>query len=388
VLTGSVEHEMPSAVELSAIRDIQNAAGTEHWPEDVAGPLRVLRFLRGRLGDKEAAQEMFKAMIRWRQQETRFNVEKLRSSVMGMSLEEFQHHFASMPQRPYLPAAFLGRSRTGNVVVWFKVGMWDIEGLMNEFGEHAMIKHEVQKMEYVFWLFAELSKREGRIPYLFVLLDLEAASGKLLHGKTRPKLLEMAKSLGMFYLDAVEVTLVINAPWAFRAAWALFTPMMTERQKSKMRVFGSIDNRADRDSLHATIAPEILPAALGGTAEPDLFGRKDNVCRQPVAKARRETIDEDGFLGIPLFSCCMSRPDRRGNCDSTLDEQAFVSPRRDETAKVQPEVLVPTSKSSSFSIWVLSMWTIMAALLATIFFDGHVCIRSQCLELPPLRFLV
>ncbi|CAE8628936.1 unnamed protein product, partial [Polarella glacialis] len=100
-LLGAVEHNLPSRQESQIIDEILRGVDCPAELDiDVAGPLRVLRFLRGRLGNKAEAAELFQvdapsstlkeAMLRWRLQECRFRVEDLRSNVIGLSLEDFQ----------------------------------------------------------------------------------------------------------------------------------------------------------------------------------------------------------------------------------------------------------------------------------------------------------
>merc|ERR1712220_45893 len=119
---------------------------------------------------------------------------------------------------------------------------------------------------------------------------------------TRNLVLEATKVLGAFYIDAVETTLVINAPFVCRAVWALVSPFLTQRQKNKMRVVGSMDNVDNLAALHATVSPEILPASLGGSADPDFWGH----AAQGVHMRPHATVDTRDFLSSWL-SCCIAR---------------------------------------------------------------------------------
>ncbi|CAE8630651.1 unnamed protein product [Polarella glacialis] len=370
-LLGAVEHDLPSRQESQIIDEILRGVDCPAELDiDVAGPLRVLRFLRGRLGNKAEAAELFQAMLRWRLQECRFRVEDLRSNVIGLSLEDFQRRFAAKPERQYLPSAFLGRSRQGGIVALYKAGMWDIEGLNQQFDENAMLRHEVEKMEWVFWYFQECCKREDRVPYLVVLLDLEGASSKLLQGETRNAVMDMAKSLGAFYLDAVEVTIVINAPWVFRAARAMMAPLLTERQKAKVRMLGSLEDSANLAALHATIAPELLPVALGGSAAPDVFGdqaRKLSPVQHPPRPAPRSTgrsvtqVDSSMFA-MDFWSCCMGRD--VGPTPSSPQRYSFEAVPAQRSVR-ERAVVVKASKGNYFSVYdFVAVCLVIVALAA------------------------
>merc|ERR1711957_741173 len=119
--------------------------------------------------------------------------------------------------------------------------------------------------------------------------------------RPRSMILEATKVLGSFYCDAVETTVVINAPFICRAIFALVSPFMTQRQKNKMRVIGNIQDPAFLEELHATIAPEILPATLGGSAEPDFWGQRSSTVK-PQAPAQVASPD---FMSSWL-SCCVA----------------------------------------------------------------------------------
>eukprot|EP00928_Gymnodinium_smaydae_P059167 TRINITY_DN42404_c0_g1_i1.p1 TRINITY_DN42404_c0_g1~~TRINITY_DN42404_c0_g1_i1.p1 ORF type:complete len:392 (+),score=43.58 TRINITY_DN42404_c0_g1_i1:62-1237(+) len=317
---GAVEHEPPSPEEARTIEEILRDVGEEaaHFGPDVAGSWRVLRFLRGRLGCREEAAQMFRDMLQWRRQEARFSVDELRRSVVGLELDDYKAYFAAKPERRYLPASFLGRSRRGELVAYYKIGSWDVEGLVRQHGIHALMRHEVEKMEWIMWYFHQRCQEESRVPYLIVLLDLEGVTMRLLTGESRNYLLEIARSLSAYYLDAAEVTIVLNAPWIFRAGYALFSPMLTERQKAKLRMFGHSSDKSSLAALHATISPDVLPRWLGGTAEIDLWGKRarhiQTAAGQRSAHLRASNDTANFVFDWSLFSCCLGRPEGSERC--------------------------------------------------------------------------
>lgn len=306
-LLGSVEHELPDHQETEAIEDVmREVANTESYPLDVAGPLRALRFLRGSLGDKVEAVRLFNDMLEWRSHDTGLRVDELRASVVGLDLEKYQEYYAAKPERPYLPGAFLGRSRRGALVVYYKGGSWDAEGVLQKFGDNGVLRHEVEKLEWIMWFFQRCSEEEKRVEYLVVLLDLEGASMAQLRGKSRQALIQCSKNLSNYYRDAVELTIIINTPVIFRAVWALITPFLTQRQQAKLRLLGSATDESTRAALHATIAPELLPASLGGTAEPDLWGQRARL--QRLAENQFRSRREKRASQLPEWmTCCFHK---------------------------------------------------------------------------------
>lgn len=362
-LLGDVQRELPSHAELQTIQEFMlEISHSESFPGDVAGPVRAVRFLRGRLGNKQEAVQFFKAMLEWRVQETRFNVNGLRASVAGLSFEEYQRHYAAKLERRYLPGAFLGRSRMGGLVFFSKGGMFDIEGMLQEFGEHAFMKHEVEKMEWVMWSLHKCCNEEQQVPYLVNILDLEGASRRLIQGKSRNALGEAVKSLSTFYVDATEVNIVINAPWVFRIAWAMFSPLLTERQQAKMRILGSSADATNRAALHATVSPDLLPPSLGGCATLDLWGEdaQKRVSQALVCPRDANASKKGGSDAASWFlSCCLVCGPRSCSKDSPqlpLMEVTSYTGTRDVSSDGLPKAIIsPTSRTvfSSALFWIL-----------------------------------
>eukprot|EP00927_Polykrikos_kofoidii_P055884 TRINITY_DN50069_c0_g1_i1.p1 TRINITY_DN50069_c0_g1~~TRINITY_DN50069_c0_g1_i1.p1 ORF type:complete len:388 (-),score=42.48 TRINITY_DN50069_c0_g1_i1:21-1184(-) len=323
-LVSVVERELPDERELQILRKMRREAGVDgpscESAPDVMGNLRAMRFLRGRSCDVAVASEMFQNMLTWRAQETRFNVDDLRKRVVGFSIEEFQKYYAAKPERPFLPAAFLGRSRTGAVVVYCKVGSWDLGEAMLKCGEVCVLESEVEKLEWIMWNFHKICVEERRVPYLLVLADAAGASFSQVRGKQREALKAIVQNLGNNYIDAVELTLVYNASLAFRALWAIVSTFLTERQKSKLRVFGDPNEATTRALLHAAVAPEVLPKCLGGTAVVDIWGSmaRESAEASP-SRTKLKNRKQSSSTFSSWISCCVSRHADR-------DEVTFADP--------------------------------------------------------------
>lgn len=294
-IRGFVEEDPPSKVEErlinAVVRDVV-ASQSEGLPRDVAGDLRILRYLRGRLHIHEEACDLFGRTLEWREQEERFDVSLIHSRMAGMTPEHFQR-----------------RSHRGSVVMLFKYGQWDVESAVRDFGPHSVLEAEVERLEWTMWYLDELTRKEGRMRYMMGIIDLEHAGAHQLRGHTRRVMMEAGRLLAFAYVDSLEVILCVNAPWIFSAIWATASPLLTARQKAKFHLLGSSRSETVRKVLRATIPPEILPRDYGGTAEPDLWGTK---ARQEMEARKRKrqhssAPKEASGSSFGVTACCFRR---------------------------------------------------------------------------------
>jgi len=313
--------------------------------------LRILRYLRGRLHSHEEA---------------------LSDAV----------YWAARKIRQHLPAAVLGRSRRGSIVILFKYGQWDVESAVRDFGPHSVLESEVERLEWQMWHLDELSRREGKVRYVMGIIDLDCAGTHQLRGHTRRVMLEAGRLFGNAYVDSVEVILCVNSPWIFKAVWAVASPLMTERQKAKFHLLGSSKCENVRKVLRATVPPEILPREYGGTAEPDLWGiqaRKETkaLLVVPEAKPRKHRRQpacpgsEASWSNSGLWACCLGR---HSEAPVPMEEDTLVASQT--FAGAEPPTLeaeftldkkVMNGKSSPAS-WQssLAFWGIVSLLILVV----------------------
>eukprot|EP00927_Polykrikos_kofoidii_P055627 TRINITY_DN49841_c0_g1_i1.p1 TRINITY_DN49841_c0_g1~~TRINITY_DN49841_c0_g1_i1.p1 ORF type:complete len:394 (+),score=48.85 TRINITY_DN49841_c0_g1_i1:156-1337(+) len=379
-LVGFVNYELPDERELQAVRDMRSKLGVDsvrkQYSADVSGELRALRFLRGCGGNTELATELFQGMLEWRSTEKRFNIDDIHAAVVGMPLETFQQYFAAKPERPLLPSAVLGLSKSGSLVVHVKLGSWNFEKLSADFGASALVKHEIERLEWMMWMFHKVSEEEGRVPYLLMLVDVEGASLKQIPNKERKALIEVAKFLSARYLDAVEFVVVLNASWVFRLLWAALAPFLSKRQQAKLRIYGDPNVPATREVLHATITPEVLPVSLGGTARPDMWGVIGRqVTHSPSANL--DATDSARVRSKPSFfsrARCLSCFPWRELAHATNDNDEPVQATARETAATagasDDGVVVEARTTKKYGlvpvsvyVWILLFCVLIAAVL-------------------------
>jgi len=375
---GPVEHNLPQGHELETIQEIiKEHGGTESFPDDVAGELRVVRYLRGRSGNKTEAAAMLRKALEWRSREVNFKVEDLRSAVAGLSLEEYQRHFAAKPERSYLPAAFLGRSKAGCPVLFCKAGKWDIGGLEEKFGGASLFKHEVEYMEWIMNYMHGCSEKEGWLQYIFVILDLEGANWRQLRGTSRKLLIQSQKDIMSLYCDAVEVTVVINAPRIFQVAWQIAPPLLSERQKAKLHVLGNASAEATQAALHSAISPEYLPISLGGAAEPDVWGCNQNTGMQKQRKGCEDENTRSSTMScMSCFPCCFYRPEKKSKQACSILEIPSPCTQKIQTSeKLGTNGVYKDAYSSTKNVqqwqYPLSSFVLMMGLLAVYYLQDQ-----------------
>ena len=96
-----------------------------------------------------------------------------------------------------------------------------------------------------------------------------------------------------YYPEGTHRVLVVNAPRIFAAAWALVSPLLPTRTRNKVSILSASATPAALDEV---VAPEQLPAFLGGT-KPEEEG---TVCQAlPVPFGAGAALSDDGERDAP-----------------------------------------------------------------------------------------
>eukprot|EP00746_Dinoflagellata_sp_MGD_P011617 gnl/MRDRNA2_/MRDRNA2_124437_c0_seq1.p1 gnl/MRDRNA2_/MRDRNA2_124437_c0~~gnl/MRDRNA2_/MRDRNA2_124437_c0_seq1.p1 ORF type:complete len:384 (+),score=46.26 gnl/MRDRNA2_/MRDRNA2_124437_c0_seq1:42-1193(+) len=263
-LKGSTEPELPNQQELQTIKEIiARAASEKKWPADVAGELRILRFLRGCDGVADTACQLVSDFLEWRCTAPE-GVEALRSAVVDLSLEQYSRHISSSRDHACVEAIILGRSRSGDLVQLVPLGKWNVEKAVTEVGYLSLMRGQIEKQEWTMAYLDRLSRVEGRVLYQLNIMDLAGLGMEMLRGQARAFGLDLTRKFTRHYRDAVSVVILVNSPIIFRVAWGIISPLLTKRQLAKFRVLGKSSDPLTQEVLRATIPEDVLPEYLGG----------------------------------------------------------------------------------------------------------------------------
>jgi len=89
----------------------------------------------------------------------------------------------------------------------------------------------------------------------------------------------MAPGFRSFFLDSIASNMkknycehdaafvIVNAPWIFPLLHKIVSPVLSAKQRQKIRIIGHADTQDARTFLKAWVPPELLPRSLGGSKD-------------------------------------------------------------------------------------------------------------------------
>lgn len=217
----------------------------DHWKNC---PDTVVRFLRARPGDPNAAEKMFRDMVQWRL-----------DNKVDTILEDYTP--PTLMQK-YTPGAVLkGLDREGDPIFASRLGATDTTGLLEKYGEDELVQYAIWIRELVSrgdWK-EEYEKQQGRpVKRVTIIEDLDGFS-----------VLPSSKEISVYgkimrldqdnYCETAKKLLIIRAPFLFRAVWAVVKHFFDVGVVDKMVFAGSSDYK---DVLSNYIDPEVLPSEI------------------------------------------------------------------------------------------------------------------------------
>ena len=109
--------------------------------------------------------------------------------------------------------------------------------------------------------FPACSAKAGvKIEQSFSLLNIEGFSMSKLKEKSR-EFVKIAINIGQdYYPEIMSNMFIVNAPFLFKGAWAIFKPFIDEKTRKKISILGS----GYQKELFTHVDPMNVPAELGG----------------------------------------------------------------------------------------------------------------------------
>ena len=240
--------EIPAVQQAHLLELRDRLHDVDHWKNS---PDTVLRFLRARPGNVDAAEKMFRGMIQWRLEN---DVDKI--------LDEY--HPPTL-LREYFPGAILkGLDRDGDPIYVGRLGVTDAAGLLAKYGEEELIRYNIWLREMVSrgsWLDEYQEQHEKPVKRVTIIEDLHGLS--ILHSSKA--VLSLYGKIMRFdqdnYCETGKRLIILRAPFIFRAVWALAKHFFDEGVVAKMTFSGSSDYQTvlERYVDPAVLPPEIFP---------------------------------------------------------------------------------------------------------------------------------
>lgn len=216
----------------------------------------LLRWLRARNFNVEAAEKMLRASLKWREE---WEVEKLKEWEPP---EVFQKYF---------PCGIAGFDKEGTPVIIVPFAGLDMWGMMHTVSKADFIKMTIKTLESYLSLATEQAQKFGQgAANVVCIMDME--NFNIRQYAWRPAGEVIVALLQMYeanYPEILKACYVINAPKIFAIAYAVIKNFLNDYTLQKMHIFKS-DPRKWQPVLLEAIEHDQLPAHFGGTlTDPD-----------------------------------------------------------------------------------------------------------------------
>lgn len=235
----------------------QRLADVSHWKND---PSEVVRFLRARPSDVDAAERMFRNMIAWR---------------LANRVDTILQDYEPPPiMWAYYPGAVLRDfDRAGDPVYVGRIGVTDGVGMLQRFGRDEMIRHAIWIREFVSrgeWI-QRYETRQGRpVRRVTLVEDLQGLSVSHLNRQLLSVYGEIMRLDQDNYPETAKKLIIIRAPLLFRTIWKMakffFDPGVVEKMVfvSAKHTAKVLEEYLDLHILPSCVIPEGQGQATDG----------------------------------------------------------------------------------------------------------------------------
>ncbi|XP_052480935.1 phosphatidylinositol/phosphatidylcholine transfer protein SFH11 [Gossypium raimondii] len=208
-------------------------------------------FLRMRDFDLQKAKEMFLNYLQWRKD---YGVDAIQKEFKFTELAEVKKCY---------PHGFHGVDRSGRPVYIERVGMVDLNALLQATSIDRFVKYHVSEQEKTLNLrYPACSIAAKRhIASTTSILDVKGVGMSNFSKPARYLFMEIQKIDSNYYPETLNRLFIINAGSGFRMLWKVLKAFMDARTLAKIHVLGS----NYLSNLTEGIDPSNLPAFLGGS---------------------------------------------------------------------------------------------------------------------------
>ena len=226
---------------------------------EACDPCTLHRFLRARNFDQHKACQMYLANVIWR-----------RDHAVDGILDTF-HYGEEHEVLKVFPQGYYKTDRQGRPVYYQFLSGVNMDRLRQVTTEERWLRFQVFEYEKTLLRrFPACSRAHARfVDQTCVVLNVDGVSTRQFGGEIRTILARISSVSQDYYPEMLGKMFIINAPFAFRAIWAIVRPMLNERTKAKIEVLG-----AD--------CTEKLIAAIPSANLPEIFGGDDMVSAEKL----------------------------------------------------------------------------------------------------------
>ncbi|KAG5175946.1 hypothetical protein JKP88DRAFT_337025 [Tribonema minus] len=266
----------------------------------------LLSFLRPSKYDLEKAKDLMRAAARWRRD----------NAANAMFARRPPPHKLARHRRHW-PTSFHGLDREGRPVLYDRIGSADVGAMLRDPGGLTLdevvliycLNMEVRRR----LILPEMSRAHGRPVTQFVtVLDLKGIGARHLSvaarayirgrigarhlsGDARAYMAAVGAIFDVNYRDMVARLYIVNAPWAFAAAWRAAQAVLSAHTLEKAVLSAHTPEKIQvLSNLEDVIAPEHIPRELGGLS-PAAIGPDNPMWLEIDAAMARLAGETSGF---------------------------------------------------------------------------------------------
>ncbi|KAK6251120.1 hypothetical protein SCA6_005125 [Theobroma cacao] len=210
----------------------------------------LLRFLRMRDFDLSKAKEMFLKYLQWRKD---YGVDAIQREFKFVELTEVKKCY---------PHGFHGVDRSGRPVYIERIGLVDLNALLQVTNIDRFVKYHVSEQEKTLNLRFPASSIAAKrhIASTTSILDVKGVGMSNFSKPARYLFMEIQKIDSNYYPETLNRLFIINAGSGFRMLWKVIKAFMDARTLAKIHVLGY----NYLSNLIEVIDPSNLPTFLGG----------------------------------------------------------------------------------------------------------------------------
>ncbi|VBB31024.1 unnamed protein product [Acanthocheilonema viteae] len=165
----------------------------------------------------------------------------------------------SHPLHTYWKAGITGPAvRTPNVIVNIEqTGRNDYWGMIQTFSVNEIMVARTQDLEILLHEIMEMEKKTGEQASIMYVMDLtDLKYDKRLFTLVTGPLASISTFMSEHYVEMVNKFVLVNAPSFMASLWAIAKPLLPERTRQKVAIFGS----NWKTEIQNFIVPEALPS--------------------------------------------------------------------------------------------------------------------------------
>ncbi|XP_071446066.1 SEC14-like protein 2 [Hetaerina americana] len=212
----------------------------------------LLRWLRARNYDPEAAEKMLRASLQWREQ---WGVDRIMTEWEVPEVLE-----------KYFPSGICGYDKGGAPVIVVPFAGLDIWGLLHSATRSDFIRMTIRTLEHLLKVAQEQKQKyNSTMAEVIAIIDMDGFSIRPYAWRPAGEaIIALIQMYEANYPEILKACYIINAPKVFSLAFSIVKPFLNDYTLRKICIYKN-DPMKWKKALLENIDPDQLPAYFGGT---------------------------------------------------------------------------------------------------------------------------